>query len=160
MDHPSPQLKAVLGWLEATDRCDPAGTLSFCTSDYVHEFLPRSTGFRLNAKEYKEHCDKYALTNPSTGYNVCHPLYPLDPGIGAQAVPNRQPYLTSWRPRTGLLFTLVYIPLHHLSLLLISRHSTRPIPCLSLPMPSSKLITQVIPSRSFLVVPAIKVNSW
>jgi len=69
LDNPSPQLRAVLGWIEGHDRCDFDAAHAYCTDDFIHELLPARTGYRFTKEELKRH-NEVNLANVFTGFKT------------------------------------------------------------------------------------------
>ncbi|KDQ10699.1 hypothetical protein BOTBODRAFT_36013 [Botryobasidium botryosum FD-172 SS1] len=55
IDNPSPQLRAVLGWIDGHDHCDCDAAHAYCTDDFIHELLPTRVGYRFTKEQLKQH---------------------------------------------------------------------------------------------------------
>jgi ketosteroid isomerase-like protein len=55
-DNPSPQLRTVLAWIDASDRVDVDGALKLVTDTFVYEIIvPRAPNHRFDKEQYRKH---------------------------------------------------------------------------------------------------------
>jgi len=59
-ENPSPQLRAILGWIDKLDHLDVDAAHAYVTDDVVYEFYPLSLGNKpFSKEEFKKHHSTY-----------------------------------------------------------------------------------------------------